>query len=104
MSIKIADAVAAYANAAKSAVTGAAPSSGGAAGGSSFADLVNNAAGEAVGALQKSESTSLQAVTGKADLTEVVTAVSNAEVTLQTVAALRDRVVSAYQSILQMPI
>jgi flagellar hook-basal body complex protein FliE len=102
MSIKIADAVAAYANAAKSAITGAAPSN--AAGGGSFADMVNNAASEAIGSLQKSESTSLQAVTGKADLTEVVTAVSNAEVTLQTVAALRDRVVSAYQSILQMPI
>jgi flagellar hook-basal body complex protein FliE len=102
MSIKIADAVAAYANAAKSAITGAAPSN--AAGGGSFAGMVNNAASEAIGSLQKSESTSLQAVTGKADLTEVVTAVSNAEVTLQTVAALRDRVVSAYQSILQMPI
>jgi flagellar hook-basal body complex protein FliE len=102
MTIKIADAAAAYANAAKSAVGGLAPRDD--AGGTGFADMVRDAAGQAVGALQKSEATSLQAITGKADLTEVVTAVSNAEVTLQTVAALRDRMVSAYQSILQMPI
>jgi flagellar hook-basal body complex protein FliE len=35
---------------------------------------------------------------------EVVTAVANAEATLQTVAALRDRVVAAYQEIIRMPI
>ena len=102
MTIKIADAAAAYANAAKSAVGGLAPRN--EAGGTGFADLVRGAASEAVGALQKSEAVSLQAVTGKADLTEVVTAVSNAEVTLQTVSALRDRMVSAYQDILRMPI
>jgi flagellar hook-basal body complex protein FliE len=34
----------------------------------------------------------------------VVTAVSNAEVTLQTVVAVRDRVVAAYLDILKMPI
>ena len=31
-------------------------------------------------------------------------AVSNAEVALQTVVAVRDKVVSAYQEIMQMPI
>jgi flagellar hook-basal body complex protein FliE len=102
MTIKIADAAAAYANAAKSAGAGLAPRDGAAGGG--FADLVREAAGDAVGALKKGEGVSLQALAGKADLTEVVTAVSNAEVTLQTVAALRDRVVSAYQDIMRMPI
>jgi flagellar hook-basal body complex protein FliE len=102
MTIKIADAVAAYASAGKAA--GAAGASGTAAGGSSFADLVRNAAEGAVDTLREGEGASLQAATGKADLTQVVTAVSNAEVTLQTVAALRDRVVQAYQEILRMPI
>ena len=47
---------------------------------------------------------SAQAAIGKADLTDVVTAVTNAEMTLQTVTAVRDKVVSAYQEILRMPI
>ncbi len=102
MTIKIADAVAAYANAGKAAA--GAGVGGTAAGGTSFADMVRNAAEGAVDTLRESEAVSLQAATGKADLTQVVTAVSNAEVTLQTVAALRDRVVQAYQEILRMPI
>src|SRR5690242_8808303 len=99
MTIKIADAVAAYANAGKAAAPGA-----GAGAGTNFADMVRNAAEGAVDTLRESEAASMQATTGKADLTQVVTAVSNAEVTLQTVAALRDRVVQAYQEILRMPI
>jgi flagellar hook-basal body complex protein FliE len=102
MVMKIAEAAAAYANAAKGAVTGLAPRDGAQVTG--FADLVRDAAGDAVQSLKQGETASLQAVAGKANLTEVVTAVSNAEVTLQTVAALRDRVVSAYQEILRMPI
>jgi flagellar hook-basal body complex protein FliE len=101
MTMKIAEAVTAYANAGKIAGPGMAPRDGA---GGSFADLVKSAAEDAVGSLQKSEAVSLQAVTGKADLAEVVTAVTNAEMTLQTVSALRDRVVSAYQEILRMPI
>ena len=46
----------------------------------------------------------IQALAGKADLADVVTAVSNAELTLQTVVAVRDRVVAAYLDILKMPI
>lgn len=54
--------------------------------------------------MKKGEAVSAKAAVGKADLTEVVTAVTNAEVTLQTVTAVRDRVVNAYQEILRMPI
>jgi len=46
----------------------------------------------------------VQASLGRADLTEVVTAVSAAEVTMQAVVAVRDRVVQAYQEILRRPI
>jgi flagellar hook-basal body complex protein FliE len=99
MTMKIAQAVAAYANAAK-----AGPGMAAREGGGGFADMVQQAAQDSVGALQKGEAASLQAVSGKADLAEVVTAVTNAEATLQTVAALRDRVISAYQEILRMPI
>jgi len=41
---------------------------------------------------------------GKAELVDVVTAVANAETTLETVVALRDRMISAYQDIMRMPV
>ena len=37
-------------------------------------------------------------------LTNVVTAVNNAQLTLQTAVAVRDRIVQSYQAIMQMPI
>lgn len=93
-------AAAAYAQAAKSAGPGmAARDEGG-----GFADLLKQAANGAVGAMKQGETASLKAVTGKADISEVVTAVTNAEVALQTVTAVRDRVIQAYQDILRMPI
>ena len=101
MVTRISDALSAYANtAATGAGQGMAPRDEG----PSFAQMVRGAAEEAVGRLQNSEQVSAQAALGKADLTDVVTAVSNAEVTLQTVVAVRDRVVAAYQEILRMPI
>ena len=41
---------------------------------------------------------------GIAALTDVVTALSQAELTLQTATAVRDRVIQAYQDIIRMPI
>jgi flagellar hook-basal body complex protein FliE len=104
MSISIANAAAAYANTGRIALR--APSSEGAAGAKTggFADLVADAAEKSIGTLRQSEQVGLQAAAGKADLTDVVTAVTNAEVTLQTVASLRDRMIQAYQDILRMPI
>jgi flagellar hook-basal body complex protein FliE len=93
-------AVAAYAQAAKTTGPGiAARDEGG-----GFADLLKQASEGAVDVLKQGEAASLKAVTGKADISEVVTAVTNAEVALQTVTAVRDRVIQAYQDILRMPI
>lgn len=69
-----------------------------------FASLVKSAAQQAVEDNREAEVLSMQAIKGTADIQEVVMAVSNAEVALQTVVAVRDKVVSAYQEILQMPI
>ena len=44
------------------------------------------------------------ALSGGGNLTDVVTALSRAELTLQTATAVRDRVVQAYQDIMKMPI
>ena len=50
------------------------------------------------------EQQTIQALAGGGDLTHVVTAVSKAELGLQTATAIRDRVVSAYQDIMRMSI
>jgi flagellar hook-basal body complex protein FliE len=101
----ISNAVAAYTNAAK-ALTGAVEGDAGASGaaGETFGDLLKKAATDSVKAGAESEKQSLMATAGKANVTDVVTAVSAAEVTLQAVTAVRDKAVAAYQEILRMPI
>ncbi len=101
MAVNFAQAIAAY-SAAKTQTGGAGPTAGPA--GASFADLVADAARGAIDAGRKGEQVSMQAVVNQADLNEIVTAVTNAEVTLQTVVAIRDRVIQAYQDIIRMPI
>lgn len=45
-----------------------------------------------------------RAISGEGNLTDVVTALSHAELTLQTVTTIRDRVVQAFQDLMKMPI
>jgi flagellar hook-basal body complex protein FliE len=72
--------------------------------GEDFGTLLQKAATGVIGTRDQSEKQSMSAVTGKADLNAVTEAVTNAEMALQTVVAVRDRVISAYQDILKMPI
>ncbi len=72
--------------------------------GSDFAKVLSDATEGAIGTLREAESQSLKAAIGEADLTDVVTAVSKAELTLETVVTLRNRVIQAYQEIFRMPI
>ena len=72
--------------------------------GASFGDLLKQVGTDAVDAGRKADAVSLQAIEGTADVAEVVTAVANAELALQTVVAVRDQVVAAYQEIMRMPI
>ncbi len=71
---------------------------------SGFGEMLGEALQDTLNAQKTAEATSAKAVAGKADVTDVVTAVTNAEMTLDTVVAIRDRVISAYQEILRMPI
>ena len=50
------------------------------------------------------EQASLAGIIGKADIQDVVLAVSNAEVALETVVAVRDTAIKAYKEIMQMTI
>jgi len=70
----------------------------------SFGAMVNNAINDAIATGYKAEAVEMEAMTGKAELHELVTAIANAELTLQTVVAVRDRVIAAYQDIIRMPI
>ena len=72
--------------------------------GEDFASTLRNVATDSIATLQNAENKTLMAAAGKADVTDVVTAMSEAEVTLQTVIAVRNKVVQAYQEILRMPI
>jgi flagellar hook-basal body complex protein FliE len=97
----VANALSAYA---KTAAVGASPGIAAKDAGPSFAKFVKDATTTGIEQLHKSEQISAAAVVGKADLTEVITAVTNAELTLQTATSVRDKVVQAYQEILRMPI
>ncbi|HET6182068.1 MAG TPA: flagellar hook-basal body complex protein FliE [Acetobacteraceae bacterium] len=76
----------------------------GAAGSEDFGTALGNALGAAVAQGHEAEQLAAAAIAGQGDLTTVVTALSQAQLTLQTATAIRDRVLQAYQSIMQMPI
>ena len=105
----ITSAIAAYGNIAKGG--NAMPGVGGgvgigarAADGGAFADLVKSAISEAARIGKTAETASIAAVNDRADLNKVVTAVAEAELALQTVVTIRDRVIEAYREIMRMPI
>jgi flagellar hook-basal body complex protein FliE len=78
--------------------------SGEAAGGPSFDALVKEALGAAVEAGRKSDVQSQAVASGKGNMVDLVTAVAESETAITTLVSVRDRMIQAYQSILQMPI
>lgn len=71
---------------------------------SPFADLVAAGLEKARGTGYNTEATTTESLANKTELVDLVTAVSNAELTLNTVVALRDKMINAYQDVLRMPI
>lgn len=69
-----------------------------------FGGLVQQAIREAGQSASVAESQGLAVAAGRGDIVDVVTAIAAAETQLQTVIAVRDQVISAYQEILRMPI
>lgn len=112
MAMNVSSAINAYRTAAASATeTRSATSSGPqlagmtqAGGGTGFSDLVKDSLRKAVNVQRTAEEMSLKGLAGEADMRDVVLAVNNAENTLNTVVAIRDKVLNAYQEILKMPI
>ena len=71
---------------------------------SGFGDMLTRALGSVGDAGHQADAQSMQAIAGGGNLTEVVTAVSRAELALQSAVTIRDRVVQAYQDVMRMPI
>lgn len=69
-----------------------------------FGDILKAAMQDTVKASKNAEAQMQAQVQGKAQLIDVVTAVSSAEQSLNTVMAIRDQVIGAYQEIMKMPI
>jgi flagellar hook-basal body complex protein FliE len=107
MTVPAAAAASAYANVARLADPAAAlgkGAGGDAAGGQSFGNMLSQALNSVVDAGHKSDVQSKAMVAGKADMVDVVTAVSETEVAVETMVAVRNKVIEAYQSIMSMPI
>ncbi|MCK5445029.1 MAG: flagellar hook-basal body complex protein FliE [Rhodospirillaceae bacterium] len=68
-----------------------------------FAQLVTDSVTQAVSQGVQSEQMAMAGITDNADLAQVVTAISEADLALQTVVSIRDKVVEAYREILRMP-
>jgi flagellar hook-basal body complex protein FliE len=77
---------------------------GGAAKGVDFGDLLKSAMNDVSSTAKAAEFKMAEQVAGRAELIDVVTAISSAEASLETVMAVRDQVISAYQEIMRMPI
>ncbi|MGZ5961112.1 MAG: flagellar hook-basal body complex protein FliE [Rhizomicrobium sp.] len=80
----------------------AATSGANAAGG--FSDFLTKAVQDGIDTMKQGETMAARQIAGQANIVDVVGAVNQAEITLDTVVAVRDKVVQAYQSIMNMPI
>ena len=69
-----------------------------------FAGLVRSGLESTRADLKAGEAKAVEALSGRASLQDVVEAVTTAELSLQKMTAVRDRVISAYQEIMRMPI
>jgi len=72
--------------------------------GNDFAKLLSQQVQGVVDAGKVAETQSMQMVNGKADMVDVVTAMTQAELAMETMVTVRDRVISAYEEIMRMPI
>ena len=72
--------------------------------GPSFGALLKDAIGSVVEAGRNSDTQTQAMAAGKANIVDVVTAVAETEVAIDTLVSVRDKVISAYEEIMRMPI
>ncbi|WP_407050491.1 flagellar hook-basal body complex protein FliE [Methyloraptor flagellatus] len=69
-----------------------------------FAGMLKQAVGSVVDQGRAAEAKQVAYASGKADVVDVVTAVAETQVALETMVTLRDKVISAYEDIMRMSI
>jgi flagellar hook-basal body complex protein FliE len=69
-----------------------------------FASILKQAIGAVEQMGKKSDTQAAAAAHGKANMVDVVTAVSETEVAIDAVVAVRDKIIAAYEDIMKMPI
>jgi flagellar hook-basal body complex protein FliE len=84
--------------------TSSKPTAGSAATGADFSSLIQSAVSGVAQSGKAAEAQAIAAAAGKADIVDVVTAVAESEAALETLVAVRDRVIAAYEEIMRMPI
>lgn len=72
--------------------------------GNDFAKLLAENVQSVVDTGNRSDAMALDMVNGKANIVDVVTAVSETELAIESMVTMRDRVISAYEEIMRMPI
>src|ERR1700750_202690 len=94
----------AYANLARVLENSGAAGKGSEPNGQSFASLLKDAVGSVMESGRKSDAQTVAMAAGKANVMDVVTAVADTDVAVSTLVSVRDRVISAYEDIMKMPI
>ncbi len=69
-----------------------------------FGEILSGVMDQTTAATRAAETQMTAQIQGRGELIDVVTAVASAEASLETVMAVRDQVISAYQEIMRMPI
>jgi flagellar hook-basal body complex protein FliE len=72
--------------------------------GNNFSDFLSGAIKDSINTMHQGEQAATAQVSGSTNIVDMVNSVNAAELTLDTVVAVRDKVVAAYQSIMTMPI
>ena len=72
--------------------------------GQGFGDILKTALNDAVQSSRHAEQQMTAQVQGKANLVDVVTAISSAQTSLTTMIAVRDQMIASYQQIMNMAI
>lgn len=72
--------------------------------GQSFTDYFAKVSADAIHSIKQGESASIAGIQGKQSVQNVVEAVMNAELTLQSAIAIRNKIITAYQEVSRMAI
>lgn len=72
--------------------------------GGNFADLLAQNVQGVVDQGKQADQMALDMVSGKANVVDMVTALSETEMAIESMVTIRDRVISAYEEIMRMPI